>query len=438
MKRCTVLPTLALACVLAASSFARAETLRDAVAQAVHTNPEVLAAASRRYAADEGVRQARANYFPRVDLNAGTGRERLDTPDTRLRGLNDASFRQRDATVTLSQMLFDGFATRSEVARQTARVASSAYGVAAIADDLALRTVAVYLEVLRRQETVAAAADNLDAHQRIHAQIKLLSEGGVGRRADLDQAEGRLALAKANLRQEQSSLKDAEASYRRLVGAPPQALRLPEPPDKTLPMSEAAAIDTAMTSHPSVKSAQSDVAFASALQSGAKAALSPRLDLEVANRHGRDIARGSTSDLSIMLRLRYNALRGGADLARIRETGFQIQEANEVLDQTRRQIQEDVSQAYNAQLTARERLVLLSQYASASAATRESYAKQFSIGQRSLLDLLNAENEYFNARVAYATGQYALLLSAYRIHAGMGQLLAQLQVTLPIESVKVR
>jgi adhesin transport system outer membrane protein len=161
------------------------------------------------------------------------------------------------------------------------------------------------------------------------------------------------------------------------------------------------------------------------------------VDLELAKSHANDIVRGSTNDLSIMLRLRYNFSRGGADLARISETGFQIQEANEVLNRTRRQIQEDVAQAYNANVTARERLGLLRQYVDASAATRESYAKQFSIGQRTLLDLLNAENEYFNARLAYTTGQYAQLASAFRIFAGMGQLLSQLRINPPIDAIKV-
>lgn len=436
MKRRTVWPTLALACVTVASSLAGAETLQDAVAQAVLTNPEVLAAANRRYAADEGVKQARAGYLPRVDLSVGSGRARLDTQDARFLGLDSSTFPQRDATVSLSQMLFDGFAVRSEVARQTARVDSSAYGVAAIADELALRTVAIYLEVLRRQETVAAALDNLEAHQRIHQQIKVLSEGGVGRRADLDQAESRLALAKSDLRQEQSSLKDAEAAYRRLVGTAPQALALPQASGVSLLPSETAATEAALTGHPAMKSAEADIAFARALQSGAKAALAPRVDLEIANRQTKDIVRGSNTEMSVMLRVRYNFLRGGGDVARVREAGFQVQEANEVLDQTRREIVEGVSQAYNAHLTARERVDLLRQYASASAATRASYAKQFSIGQRTLLDLLNAESEYFNARRAYTSGQFAQLLSQYRIHASMGQLLSYLRITLPLNAVK--
>lgn len=437
MKRSIVWPTLTLAWVFAASPLAQAQTLQEAIGQAVLTNPEVLAAANRRFAADEGVKQARAGYFPRIDISTGIGRERLDTLESRSRGLDDATFTQRDTLVTLSQMLFDGFAVRSEVARQTARVDSSAYGAAAVAEELALRTIAVYLEILRRRENIAAAQDNLDAHGRIHQQIRLLTEGGVGRRADLDQAESRLALAKANLRQEQSSLKDAEASYLRLVGTTPQALQVPVSPHRDLPKTETAAVDAALSGHPSVKSAQADVELVSAANAGAKAVIFPRIDLELVNRHTNDVVRRPTNDLSIMLRLRYNFLRGGADVARIRETGFQIEEAREVLDQTRRQVQEDVSLAYNANITARERLELLRQYASASAATRESYAKQFSIGQRTLLDLLNAENEYFNAQLAYTTGQYAQLVSAYRILAGMGQLLSHMRIALPIDTVKV-
>lgn len=292
----------------------RADTLRDAVDYAVHTNPEVLASTNRRFAADQGVLQARAGYLPRIDLSAGTGREQLDSADTRLIGTAGNTFGRRDTSLTLSQMLFDGFAVRSEVARQTARVDSSAYGVVATAEDLALRAAATYLEVLRRQETVTAAESNLDAHQRIYNQIRTLTQGGVGRRADFDQAESRLALAKANLRQEQSSLRDAEVSYVRLVGRPPNMLAIPPSFETSLPANEMSAIEAAVSSHPSVKSAEADVAVATALNSGAKAALSPRLDLEMAATHSNDVVQASTSNRTLMLRLRYNFSRGGLTL----------------------------------------------------------------------------------------------------------------------------
>ncbi|MGO4159006.1 TolC family outer membrane protein [Cupriavidus sp. YAF13] len=436
MKKNLSRPILVAAWLAAAlAPQAQAETLQEAVEQVIRTNPDVLATTYHRLAADAGLKQARAGYLPRVDVSAGAGRERLDNTDTRILGLSDATFTRKTSNLTLTQMLFDGFAVKSGVEGQGARVASSAYNVAATAEDVALRTVAAYLEVLRRQDNVAAAGENLQAHQRIYEQIKERSEGGVGRRADLYQAQSRLALAQDYLRSEEGGLKDAQTAYLRLVGAPPGALVKPPSPEQALPPTEAAALSTAMANHPALKAAQADVDAADALHSGAKAGLWPRLDLELAVTHDRQGPFGPTNDRSAMLRLRYNIFRGGADVARINETGSQTREAEEALRRTGRQVQESLSLAFNAYLTSRDRLVVLKQYVSAGAATREAYALQFSIGQRTLLDLLNAENEYYNARIAYLSGQYTEQASLFRLFAGMGQLLDTLHVTLPIEAV---
>jgi adhesin transport system outer membrane protein len=417
---------------------AAAQTLKQAVEQAVRSNPEVRASTNHRLAADEGLKQARAGYWPRVDVNAGIGRERLDNVNSRALQLNDTTFTRRSSSLTLSQMLFDGFAVKSEVARQQARIDASAHGVAATAEDVALRVAVTYLEVLLRQGTVAAAAASLEAHQHIYDRIKLRTESGVGRRADLYQAQGRLALAQANLRAEQSSLKDAETAYWRLVGTPPSALVKPAAPDQQLPASEQRAVEAARAHHPALRSAAADVAAANAQHAAAKAALWPRLDLELGQTHDWNPVDRTTNDRSVMLRLRYNLFHGGADRAHIKETGYQIQEADQALERTRRQVEESVSQAFNAYQTARDRLVVLTQYVESSEATRVAYADQFSIGQRTLLDLLNAEIEYFNASVAYLSGQYAELANMYRIYADMGQLLATLQVALPVEAAAER
>ncbi|MXN77345.1 TolC family outer membrane protein [Burkholderia sp. 4701] len=434
-RNCPLLAVLALASALAAaSSLAAAQSLQEAVEQAIRTNPEVRATTYNREAADQGLKQARAGYWPRVDVDAAIGKEQRDDVETRLLGLNRTTFTHRNANVTLSQMLFDGFAVRSEVARQQARIDSSANRVASTSEDVALRVVGAYLEVLRRRETTAAAEDNLDSHRRIHDQIKLRSDRGVGRRADLYQAESRLALAQDNLRTEQSSLKDAEVAYARLVGAAPDTLVKPVAPEGALPPTERLALDAALANHPSLAGAEADVAQARARYDGAKAAMWPRLDLELSASHDRDGVLGPTNDRRVMLRLRYNLFQGGADKARIGEAHAQIREAEEERNRTRLEIQESVSHAYNAYLTARDRMVVLKQYVDSSAATREAYMLQFGIGQRSLLDLLNAENEYYSARIDYIGGQYAEAASAYRVFAGMGQLLDTLHVGRPAEA----
>jgi adhesin transport system outer membrane protein len=431
-RSCWLLAPLWLA--LLACSSAGAETLRDAIERAVRTNPEVLAAGNRRLAADEAVKEARAGYLPRVDVTAGFGRERLNDLNSRLLGFSSTTIERRDASLTLSQMLFDGFAVRHEVARQRARVESSAYATAASAEDIGVRASDAYLDILRRQETVAAAAENLDAHQRIHHQIRLRSESGVGRRADFDQAEARLALAQANLATEESALRDAEITYLRIVGVSARAQVKPLVQESDVPRGNSDALQLAEARHPSLKAAEAEVAIATAQVGVARAALSPRLDLEVGASHANDIVERRSDDITVMLRLRYNLFRGGADQARISETRHQVDEARDLLNRTRREVSERVSLTFNAYQTARDRLSMLQRYAESSAATREAYAKQFSIGQRTLLDLLNGENEHFNARVAYITGQYLLLAVHFRMLASMGVLLETLGIPPPAEA----
>jgi adhesin transport system outer membrane protein len=420
---------------MAVPQHAVAQALPQAVEQAVHSNPEVLAAGSRRLAADEGLKQARAGYLPRIDVNAATGRVRLDSQSTRVVGLSDSSYARHAADLTITQMLFDGFGVSSDVERQGARIDGAAYRVGATAEDIALRTVGAYVEVLRRQETVAIGVANLEAHQHIHDQIRLGADNGVLRRADLYQAESRLALAQSNLRAEEGALQDALAVFLRVVGAAPQRLSRPESLAAVLPATEREAQQVASASHPALGAGQADIAEAEAARSLARSALWPRLDLEVGAARDRDRVLGTTDERRVMLRVRYNLFRGNADKARINEAGFQIQEAEQNLERLRRQVQESVSLAYNAYRTAQERLASLQQYVQASDATRVSYGKQFRLGQRSLLDLLNAENEYFGARTAYVTGQYTELASQYRILAGMGLLLATLNVAPPSEAL---
>lgn len=414
---------------------AAAQALAQAVEQAVRSNPEVLAAGSRRLAADEGLKQARAGYLPRVDVSGAGGRVRLDSQSSRALGASDSSYARHAADVTITQMLFDGFAVSSDVERQGARIDGAAYRVGATAEDIALRTVGVYVEVLRRQETVAIGVANLQAHQHIFDQIRLGADNGVLRRADLFQAESRLALAQASLRAEEGALQDAMAAFLRVVGATPQRLSRPDSFAAVLPATEREAQQVASGSHPALGAGQADIAEAEAARSLARSELWPRLDLEAGAGRDRDRVLGTTDERRVMLRLRYNLFRGNADKARINEAGFQIQEAEQNLERLRRQVQESVSLAYNAYRTAQERLASLQQYVQASDATRVSYGRQFRIGQRSLLDLLNAENEYFSARTAYVTGQYTELASQYRILAGMGLLLATLNVAPPSEAM---
>lgn len=413
-----------------------AQPLKEAVELTLRTSPDVLATGKRRLSIDQEIAQARGGYLPRIDLSLGYGRERSDNPITRNAGLGNVSLTRREAGVTLSQMLFDGFAVKSEVERHTARADSAAFRVFGAAEDTALKVAEAYLEVLRRQELLQLTKDNLVVHQRTYDQIKLRAESGVGRKADMEQIQARLALSRANVIAAGANLRDAETTFHRVVGQMPQALAKPAAPDQALPKDVKGALDMALAAHPILKSAMTDVEAAQAQHRAARSQLSPRLDLELGatNHNNLDGVSGKNADATAMLRLRYNLFRGGSDQARVSETAHAIDEATEISNRTMRQVDESVRLSWNAYVSAHERLDPLKQHAASMDATREAYGKQFNIGQRTLLDLLDAENEYFTASSNYVTGQYVELFGKYRVLASSGKLLESLQVALPPEA----
>ncbi|EMR14142.1 type I secretion outer membrane protein [Methylophaga lonarensis MPL] len=412
-----------------------ANTLQEAVSNTIATNPSVLAAANEREAVRQEISQARAGYLPSVDLAVGTGWERTNNPST-----NGSVSRNRDeASIQLRQMLFDGLATPNEVKRHTARTDSRSYGVFSVAENTALDAVLAYHNVLRQQTLVELAQTNLEAHQRTHDQITLRSERGVGRGADMEQSLSRLALAQANLVAEQSNLRDAETAYLRVVGVAPTSLTLPESPVAMIPGSVDEAVNQAINNHPTLKAASSDVESAHAQHATARAPFMPRVDFEVRSRHDHNIdgARGRDKDMQAMLRLRYNLLSGGRDTARRQETAYLINQAAEIRNNTHRQVEESVRLSWNAMENANSQLSYLRQHVEAAEKSRDAYQQQFNLGQRTLLDLLDSENEVFRARIAHTNAQYDQLYSHYRIMNSMGMLLESLNVPAPDTAVAI-
>ncbi|MCX4188645.1 TolC family outer membrane protein [Methylophaga sp. OBS4] len=425
---------LAIAIPLCLSAgIACADTLQEAVDATIKTNPDVLAAIHERQAVSKEIDQARAGYFPTLDLAVGTGWEMTDNPSTRVAGKGEVHLNRDEASLNLRQMLFDGMETKNEVARQQARTSSRSFSVYSASENTGLDAVEAYLNVLRRQQLVELAQTNLEAHQRTHDQIMLRSERGVGRRADMDQSLGRLALAEANLMSEQSNLRDAETSYIRVVGMTPESLTQPDSPISLVPETVDESIDIAINNHPTLKLAEFDVESAHAQHATAKAPFYPDVHLELGTRADHDIdgQEGKDKDVTAMLRLRYNLLNGGRDSARREETAYLINQAAEIRNNTRRQVEESVRLSWNAWQTVKNQMAFRRQHVESSEKSRDAYQQQFSLGQRTLLDLLDSENEVFGARTALVNTQYDEMFAMYRILNSMGMLLEGLNVELP-------
>jgi adhesin transport system outer membrane protein len=419
---------------------AGAVTLEDSVRATLETNPEIGVVQANREAIDQELRQARAQYLPSIDLRGAAGPEYTDSPTTRnQRGDDTETLLRLESQITLSQLLFDGFATQSEIARQTSRIDSAAFRVQEAAEFVALDAIEAHLEILRNQDLVELARENLEEHQRILGLVRELEGQGASSIADVRQSEARIAAAETSLATAIGNLRDAEALYISVVGMQPEVLEEPLVPVAAVPESRETAAAKAAVNSPTVLIANADIDVAKAELRGSRAGYYPRFDLELgaaANRNvdgveGRDVA------AQALLVLRYNLFRGGADIAREREAFARLSEARQALGQVQRDAEEEARIAYNALTTARARIESLRAAVEAQRATRDVYAQQFDLGQRSLLDLLDAENELFVARSNLTTAQYTEIFGVYRVLAVIGDLLMTLDIDRPKESVSI-
>ena len=401
-------------------------TLQQAVKNAVSSNPEVQARwhtfLSSQYEQDV----ARGGYYPRVDLTTGIGRENLSQPNQA-----DTNLTRRGAVLSFNQMLYDGFSTRDEVARLAYAKLVRYYEVLDASETAALETSRAYLDVLRYRELSALAKENYTQHEQVFNQIQERVQAGVGRRVDFEQAGGRLALAQSNMLTESSNLNDVSARYLRLVGElPPNDMVEPELYSQGIPASAEEALKQAYQGNPVFNAAIENVRSAQAEANGRQSNFHPRVDLrarkDVSNNNNG--IEGRRDEQVIELVLNYNLFKGGSDRALVRQYAERLNVTKDLRDKACRDVRQTLSIAYHDVENLTRQLGFLDQHQLSIEKAREAYRKQYDIGQRTLLDLLDTENEYFQARRAYVNASYERAIAYIRTQAGMGNLLAALQV----------
>ena len=420
-------------------SAASAETLQEVVGYTVLNSPDVRATSADRRAVEQEIKQARAGYLPRIDLDAGYGLENTNSPGVRARFGGSVNESREELGIALDQMIFDGFLTKNEVRRHTARTNSRAHSVHAQAEIDSLSAVRAYLNLQRREELIKLAKENLEIHTRTNDQVNLRSTQGVGRLADSEQSSARLSRAETNLIAEKGNFMDDTANFVRIVGKPPSELEVAFNPSETLPANVEDAVQLAVENHPTVKSATADIESAYAQRDTAKAPNYPRLNLEVGARHDSDIdgIPGDDEGFAAMLRFRYNLYNGGKDKARINETGHQIVQAKEIRDSAIRQVEQSTRLSWDAYETATKQSYFFEKNRDATIKTHSAYKQQFKIGQRTLLDLLDSANEMFVSKSDYVNIKYDEIFAMYRILASMGMVHSTLGVELPEETTLI-
>lgn len=409
LKECYMKKTLkltTLSCALLYSSLGltfESRSLEDSVEKAVLSNPEIGAQFQDFQSSLEGKKVARGALLPEINASARAGRE----------WEGGTNWTRRGYTLELRQLLFDGFASLNEVKLLGLEKLSDYYELLATVDNVALEAALAHIDVLRYREMEGLAEENYQMHVSTLRQIEERQMSGIGRGVDLEQAYGREALAQSNLMVESGNLNDVLQRYQRIVGEPASASLLPAPSVAAdLPVDNLNFNDS-LRKNPSLLSKQALVQAADKGRSIARGRLSPTVHLKAATGRDRNPNPNNPSyrdaqASNVQIEATYNLYRGGADSARIRQTAAQEYAARDVRDYTCRNMQQELNIAWNTIERIRAQIPFLEAHEMATSRVRVAYMQQFQIGERSLLDVLDTENELFDARRAIASARYDL------------------------------
>ena len=417
-----ILSGIALLCLRGGEAFADVhQTLKEVAQKVVLTNPEVLSKWHAFKAAGGDVGVARAGFYPRVDYTYSAGKEDLKQP-----GVADRDYSRNGYSVALTQMLYDGFAVSSDVKRLDKARLTRYFELLDAAEAAALEAGRAYYDVIRFRQLLLLAEANYIEHRSSYELLLRRAQSGAGRRVDVEHAAGRLALAELNLNTEAANLHDVTARYLRLVGEqPPTVMFGPARLERDFPASEADALKLAFKQNPTLRAAVENLESAQHEVEMRRSAFHPKFDLRLRTdrTENNDGVTGIRQQNIAEVVLSYNLFNGGADVARQTVFAERKNQALDLRDKACRDIRQTLSIAYNEVHRLQAQRSSIDHQVSSIEKTRDAYKAQFNIGQRSLLDLLDTENELLNARRTAVNADVDINQAYLRTQAGIGKLL---------------
>ncbi len=411
-----------------ASGVSASQNVTQTAQQAISFSPDVQNSWYNFLKTGDDIDSARGGYKPTLDFHANYGRE-IRTGSGWSSG-TESPFNGGRAELSFVQMLYDGFQTTGYVESAEGQQLVSYFQMLSQIQNTALDAYAAHLDVVRNRQLVSLAEDNLDQHQRVYRQVQRSSGAGVTNAADLDQITGRLSLAQANLITAKNELRKVESRYLRVVGSDaPVDLSVPD--TMTLPPSSNDAEKEALKANPEFLGALYNIQASEAAVEASKSGYHPQVNLTA--RYGSQDYddRGldnSRTDGRIAIEFHYNLYNGGRDKAAIRKAYNEVNRSKAERDSVCYSLRQNVQVAFDDTRRVSEQIPVLRQHQQSSDRVRRAYQEQFLIGRRSLMDVLDSENEHFQASRALINAQYDQLIATARTKAAMGTLLPSLGV----------
>ncbi|MCC8972652.1 TolC family outer membrane protein [Bradyrhizobium brasilense] len=414
-----------LACALLTDTAARAESLPEALVKAYQTNPQLNAERARQRATDENVPQALAGYRPQIIAGLSVG---LQAVRDQLPGnvIQTATLKPWQIGVTVTQTLFNGFKTANSVRVAELQVQSGREALRNVGQGVLLDAVTAYTNVLANQTLVEAQRANVAFLKETRAITERRLNAGDVTPTDTAQAEARLNRGLADLNAAEVNYAISQATYAQVVGSAPSQLRPAETIDRLLPRSREDAIALSLREHPAVTAAGFDVDVASTSIRVAESSLMPNVSVQgsVSRSRDTDTTLGSfgTDQASVIGQVTQPIYDGGTAASQTRQTKEVAAQSRLVLDQVRNQAKTAVVSAWVANEGAKIAVSASESEMKAAEVALAGVQKEAAGGQRTTVDVLNAQQDLITARARLIGAQRDRVIASYTLLSATGRL----------------
>lgn len=412
--------------------------LQSALSQMLESNPEVQQKRFDLISSYHDLDITRSGYLPKIDVRSSVAKERAKTLMT---GFENREFSTVNTNIALTQNLFSGFMTSSDMALKRQNIQMKSYALDEKINDVSLGLIKSYLDILKARELLEVERDNVTEHQKIYQQVKIKSESGRGRGSEQKEALAKLSLCYVNTLTQDNNYNDAATVLSKYMGRyiDVKTLQKPSVCLNDIPNSLEEAISEAMQKNPSIMVSRSEAEGTQKSVDIERSSLYPKVDAELNSRSYNNASGTGNIDktAAAMVTLSYNFYNGGSDEARIKRSLSQSSNAIERLRSVEREVMQTMAMAYNAYKVFERQKPFLELYRDANGEKTRFYHEEFDLGHRSLIDLLDSENEYSTARRKSIENEYELLYSYFKILAAKNELISFFRLDVPNHSATV-
>ncbi|ADR33553.1 outer membrane efflux protein [Sulfuricurvum kujiense DSM 16994] len=424
-KQGGIVKTILAVSVFVSSASLYALDLKSALDEMLQHHPDILQKRQELSAAEHELTIARSGFLPKIDIRSSVAKEKANTQMT---GFQNRNFNTVNTNAVLSQNLFSGFSTDSEVEVKRHNIEIKMHELEEKKNDLSLRLIKSYLDVVKASILLDVERKNVKAHEEMYQKIKLKTQSGSGRMADYKEVLSKLALSYVNTLTQDNNYNDASTVLNTVMGRYTDVSELVKPSLEVsvIPRTLEEAVKEAVEKNPMILVGRAEIESAKKSVSLERSSYYPKVDAEL-NTRSYNNANGTENidkTTAAMVTLSYNLYNGGSDSARIKRSLSQTYNAIERFRSIERDVAEKMTIAYNAYTVFNRQKPFLEVYSDASFEKTQYYEEEFDLGRRSLIDLLDSENEYCTARRKEVENEFELLYSYFRVLAAKNGLMS--------------